>query len=216
VDWRVVLGVVLTLGAILGALAFWLSISDARAVVIATRDLPAGTILTADDLAVVQVRVDDAMYEADVPGTALNDLVGKALAEPAHAQQLLVRAQVSTRPLLGPDQVVLSIPVSPATAVGDQVRIGDAVEVILTTNKGKPDAQASVVLPRATVYAVGHDRAAANSGGGTSETVATGAVVWLALVVTPDQAIDVSRAMGAGELNVALLPPPTRAPEAGR
>ena len=48
-----------------------------------------------------RVRVDDAVYRAAVPAEDLPALVGRQLAEPVHARQLLARAQVSARPPLG-------------------------------------------------------------------------------------------------------------------
>src|SRR5438034_898524 len=78
-------------------------------------------------LAVARVRVDDGMYAAAVPADELGALVGRQLAEPIHPQQMVVRQQVSARPLIGPDQVALTIPVNPASAAGGRVRPGDSV-----------------------------------------------------------------------------------------
>lgn len=210
IDWRVILGIALALGALVGAIAFWTTASDTRAVVVATRDLPAGAILTTDDLTVARVRVDDGMYAAAVPGSEVASLVGRALAEPVHVQQLLVRAQVSRRPPLGPNQLALSIPVSPATAVGGQLQIGDDVEVLLTVNPSKPDERTTVVLPRAAVYDVGRDRPSTAVVADTGDAPPQGAATWLTLVVTPDEAITLARARWAGALDVALLPPRPR------
>lgn len=207
-DWRAVFGIFLLLVATGGSITFWSASSDTRALLVATRDLPAGAELAAEDLAVARVRVDDAIYQAAFPAAELAGLVGKQLAEPIHTGQLLVRAQLSSRPRLGPDQMALTIAVSPETAAGGRLRAGDAVQVLLTTNKGKPEARTVVVLPRATVYDVGHDqRVAVVNTELADRSGAQGAAKWLTLVVTQEQALQLAQAKWAGELDVALLPP---------
>lgn len=210
-DLRAVIGLFLLLVATGGSIAFWSVSSDTRAILVVTRELPAGATLRATDLAIARVQVDDALYQAAMPGDALTDLVGKQLAEPAHAQQVLSRAQVSTRPPLGPDQLALTIPVSSATAAGGRVQPGDAVQVLLTTSKGKPDSQTSVVLPRVPVYEVGYDDrlTVVNTTAATdseSRPTVPGPLSSLTLIVTQEQALQLAQAKWNGELDVALLP----------
>jgi pilus assembly protein CpaB len=210
-DLRAVFGLLLLLVATGGSIAFWTAASDTRAVLVATRDLPAGATLGAGDLAVARVRVDDTIYQAAVPAEELSQLVGRQLAEPVHAQQLLVRAEVSSRPTLGPNQLALTIPVSAESAIGGRLRPGDAVQVLLTIDKGKPEARTTVVLPRVTVYDVGHEErlgainttASADAAG---RPAAQGPISWVTVVVTPEQAVELARAKWAGELDLALLP----------
>ncbi len=207
-DWRALFGLFLLLFATGGSITFWSSSSDTRAVLIATRDLPAGAELGIGDLAVARVRVDDAIYQAAVPAAELASLVGTQLAEPVHAQQLLVRAQFSTRPRLGANQLALTIAISPETSVGGRVRSGDAVEVLLTVDKGKPEARTTVVLPRAAVYDVGYDqRVTVVNTDPADHPAAQGPVKWLTLVVSQEQALQLTQAKGQGDLDVALLPP---------
>ncbi len=206
-DWRALFGLFLLLVATGGSITFWSASSDTRTLLVATRDLPAGAELRDGDLAVARVRVDDAIYQASVPAAELASLLGQQLAEPIHAQQLLARAQLSTRPRLGPNQVALTIAISPETAVGGRLRPGDAVQVLLTTNKGKPEARTTVVLPRATVYDVGHDqRVTVINTDMADRSAAQGTVKWLTLVGTQEQALQLAQAKGQGDLDVALLP----------
>jgi Flp pilus assembly protein CpaB len=209
-DGRVLVGLFIAALAVAGSLALWQRVNDARPVVVATRDLPTGATLAAADLAVARVRVDDGMYAAAVPADELGALVGRQLAEPIHPQQMVVRQQVSARPPIGPDQVALTIPVNPASAAGGRVRPGDSVAIILTTNKGKPEAQTTVVLPRVTVYDVGYDQGSAvvSTGADAADRVARGALSSLTLVVkAPTEAVELASARHNGELDVALLPP---------
>ena len=211
-DARALVGLFLLVGATGGSVLFWQQAADTRAVVVATRDLPAGATLTSSDLAIARVRVDDAIYAAAVPADGLETLVGKQLAEPVHPQQLLVQAQLSTRPRLGPDQVALTIPVSAKTAAGGRIRVGDSVRVLVTRDKGKPESRTEVVLPRVVVYDVGRDDqlTVVNTAGAadlSGRPAAQGPVGFLTLAVTPDQSLAVAQARWNGELDVALLPP---------
>ena len=212
-DARAVFGIVIAVLAVFGSIAFWGTTNDSRSVLVAARDLPAGATLGPADLKVVRVRVDDAMYEASLPAEALSGTVGKQLAEPLHAHQLVARAQVAARPALAPNEMALSIPVSADTAAGGRIRPGDWVQVLVTTAKGRPESQTFVVLPRVRVFDLGRDERLTvvnTADSGTSESSAgraAGGVASVTLAVTQQQAVDLARARWNGELDVALLPP---------
>lgn len=211
-DLRAVFGLFLMLLAIGGSVAVWSGSTETRAVLVATRDLPAGATLAAGDLAVAHVQVDDRIYHAAVPAEELTALVGRQVAGPVHAQQLLVRAQVADRAPLAPNELLLTIPASAQTAAGGRVRPGDAVRVLLTTNKDRPEARTTVVLPRVTVHDAGYDERGAviNTGGADSagRSRPQRPLNWLTLIVTEEQALQLAQAKWAGELDVALLPAP--------
>lgn len=208
VDWRAIVGVLVMLLTTTGSFLFWTISSDTRAVLVATRDVPAGATLGSQDLATARVRVDDAIYQAAIPAAEESSLVGRQLTEPIHAHELLAQAQFSSGPHLAAGQVALTIPISPDTAVGGTLRVGDQVEVLLTTNKGKPEARTTVVLPRVTVDNIGYAQTLAAVGTSSSDQAANpGQVRWLTLLVSQDQAVQLAQAKWAGELDVALLPP---------
>ena len=206
-DLRVVLSLLVTVAAIGGMLLYANSVAVTRPLLIVTRDLPAGAVLTASDLVVAQVRVDDDIYAAAVAGDDLTMVIGSSLAEPAHAQQILVRAQVSGRPRLTPEQLALTIPVSAASAAGGQLRGGDEVQVLLTRNTGKPDAETVVVLDRVRIYSVGHDERSIAISSTATDRGDAGPLASLTLIVTAEQARALASAKHGGELDVALLPP---------
>lgn len=209
-DMRAVFGVFLLLVATGGAIAAWSVMSDAQAVLVATRDLPAGATIGPADLSVARVRLDDSLYQAAVPANEQSQLVGRQVAGPVHARQLLVRAQLSARPPLGENQLALTVPVSAQTAVGGRLRAGDSVQVLVTLDKGKPEARTSVVLPRVTVYEVGYGErlAAVNTAGSDPAGRPTqGPISWVTLILSPEQSVQVAQAKWAGELDLALLPP---------
>src|SRR6478672_10019783 len=112
-DPRALIGICLTLVALAGSVSFWVGNNEARPVLVATRDLPIGATLYPADLSVAYVRMDDALLQAALPADELDALVGRQLAEPLHAQQVIARAQVATRTGLQPDQVAITIPTKP-------------------------------------------------------------------------------------------------------
>jgi len=207
-DVRALVGVLLMLVAVGGSIAVWTTEQDTRGVLVAARDMPAGTTLTSDDLTVSRARLDDSIYQAAVPAASLNSIVGRQLSEPAHANQVLARAQLSSRPTLAADQMVIAIPVRPETAVGGRVRAGDAVQVLSTNTKGEPMAT-HVILPRAVVYDVGQDEEGASRGSGSRVQLGAsgGAPTWITVIVDQQQAVQLTQARWSGELDVALLPP---------
>jgi Flp pilus assembly protein CpaB len=206
-DVRAIVGILLMLVATGGSIAVWSTEQDTRGVLVLAHELPAGSTLQASDLTISRARLDDAVYQAAVPATSLNTVVGRQLAEPAHANQVLARAQVSTRPRLAEDQMVLAIPVRNDAAAGGRIRANDAVAVLATPSKG--DSPARVVLPRAIVYEVGREQTASFSTANQSSTAAntsSAGVAWLTLIVTQDQAVQLAQARWSSDLDVALLP----------
>ena len=216
IDWRAALGIIVTLAATGGSLLFWSTTSDARSVLVATRDLPAGAVLGPADVTTARLRMDDALYRAAIPAAEQGQVVGKQLAEPVHPHQVLVRPQLDARPPLAPDQGAMTIPLTPETAAGGRLRPGDQVTVMVTVAKGKPESRTLVVLPRVTVYDVGYDErvavvnagaAAASEPGGGSPRIARGAPTSATLAVTQEQALQLAQARWNGDLDLILLPP---------
>ena len=217
IDYRAVLGMFLMLAAVGGNVAFWVVSSDSRSVLVASRDLPAGSVLTPADLNVARMRMDDTLYAAAVPVGEREAVIGRSLASPAYAHQVLARAQVSSRSPLAASQLAITIPISADTAAGGQVRAGDSVQVLVTVSKGRPESSTMVVLPRAAVHDVGwNDRLSAVNTSGSGSFGPTGAAsrrspvgppTSLTLLVTQDEALAVAQARWNGELDVLLLPP---------
>jgi Flp pilus assembly protein CpaB len=211
-DPRALIGVFLTLAALAGSVAFWVSASDTRAVLIATHDLPAGATLRSSDLTTAYLRMDDAVYRAAVPSERLESLLGRRLGEPMHADQVLARAQIGDQFGLAPDQVAITIPARPESAVDGRLRPGDAVQVLVTVvDKARNEAHTRQVLERAQVFQVGHDRASASSSAssGTSDSVdaARGSIASVTLSISAEQARQLAEARRSGELDILLLPP---------
>jgi Flp pilus assembly protein CpaB len=209
-DPRALVGVVLTLAALAGSVAFWVSASDARPVIVATRDLPPGATLRSADVSVAYVRMDDALYRAAVPADMLDGLVGRQLAEPMHAQQVLARAQLADQFGLAPDQVAITIPARADSAAGGRLHKGDAVQVLVTVaDKTRNEVHARPVLERAQVFDVGRDQSLASSSlASESADTSRGPITSVTLAVSADQARQLAEARRTGDLDILLLPPP--------
>jgi Flp pilus assembly protein CpaB len=203
-------GVFLTLAALVGSVAFWVNTTDTRPVLVAVHDLPAGATLRGSDVAVAYVKVDDSVYRAATPADMLDALVGRQLSEPVHENQILARAQLATQFGLAADQVAMTVPARPESAVDGQLRPGDAVEVFVTVvDKTRGQAHSTPVLDRARVYAVGRDQSLASSSSSSnsdSSALPRGAITDLTLAVTVDQARQLAEARRIGELDIVLLP----------
>jgi Flp pilus assembly protein CpaB len=210
-DPRAILGIFLTLAALAGSVTFWVATTDSRPVLIATHDLPAGAALRASDLGVAYVRVDDAVYRAALPSDVLDSVVGHPLAEPVHANQLLARAQLTNQSGLAPDQVAITVPARPDSAVDGRLRRGDFVQVLVTvTDKARNEAHSRLVVDHAAVFEVGRDTTlsaagSVSSSGETSDT-SRGSITNVTLAVSPEQALLLAEARRTGELDLVLLP----------
>ena len=198
------------LGAVAASMMFWSASSDTRKVLVATHDLPAGAVLQSNDLAVSDVRVDDQLYNAAVPADSLTGILGKQLSTPVQAHQMLARSQVSGRPPLAANQLALTIPVTPASAVAGHVQPGDDVAIVSTTDKTKPTSKTTVVLSRVRVYDVSYDTSttAVNTSTASGEAGAPrGAISTVSVILQADQVTTLASARWNGDLDVALLPP---------
>jgi pilus assembly protein CpaB len=154
--------------------------------------------------------MDDAVYSAALPADLLESLVGRQLGEPVHAEQVLARGQLMSQFGLAPDQVAITVPARPDSAVDGRLRPGDWVQVLVTiTDKSRNEAHAHQVLDRVQVFEVGRDPSLASPGlsGSDSADSGRGAISSLTLAVRADQAVQLAEARRTGELDIVLLPP---------
>lgn len=207
-DLRLVVGAFLTIGVFVGTLAAYSGLSASREVLVAARDLPAGAVLTTDDLAAVPVRLDDQTYGAAVPASDRSAVTGAVLTAPVYAHQVLARAQFTAHVALAPGQEAFVISFPPDTAAGGRFHPGDDIQVIwVKGSKGAADAQASVLIARARVLAVTYQADAGVAGAGARSVGAAQAIATLSLAVSPEQAVLLAQAKVAGQLDAAALPP---------
>ena len=155
--WQIGLGIALVVlcGAI-GATVFQSS-AKRVSVVIAARNLPAGTVLTPADLAMGSLPASDNITAMSASG--INVLVGQQLAVPTTRGQLMVRAMVSTHPPLAAGSEVVGILLKGDQMPSVPIVVGDRVQVIAVSTPGEASSGSSTVgtslVASATVLAIG-------------------------------------------------------------
>ncbi len=208
-DLRILAGLGLMVASGLAILVLWSAAQTTRGVVVVTRSLPAGARLEANDLAVVQAQLPNAVYRAAVPASERATLVGRQLAQPVYAQQVLARGLLAGQPLLSGEQRAVTIPVSSDRAVGGQLQPGDLVDVVVAV-KGTTEVTTEEVLSGVTVYDVDYDRqvvVTASTAPATEAARPRRALASVTLAATREQAKALLAAKQKGELNLLLVPP---------
>ncbi|MGY1835136.1 flagella basal body P-ring formation protein FlgA [Blastococcus sp. SYSU DS0510] len=194
-DLRLVLGVLLVLASVLlGARV--VSAADATVPVwSAAEDLAAGTILTAEDLVVVDVRLDEAA-EKYLSGSTRPD--GSALSRGVRAGELLPRSALE-----GPSELVqLALPVQ-AGYVPPGLRRGQLIDVYAVAD---PAAGAAGQDVGSVALVVGAAPVQALSGGAQGVLSTPTATVQVVVGVAADDAADVLASIAGRPLVVVAHP----------
>jgi SAF domain-containing protein len=217
---RRVLSVGLMLSALIGGLAYVNGVGQQPTypVLIAAHDLPRGSVIAGGDFLPERVALPESMAPLVAPATAAPAVVGQRLAETVHAGVPLLEGQLASQTAVVPGFQRISFPVASEHAAGGQVRIGDAVRVYVTTDRGKPNARTSVGLDRAVVSAVGYQDVGLASTGNSSDTVVQrppAKLAWVELLIDDSQAAEFVQTLAAGDPDVAVLPASTSSATAG-
>src|SRR6266545_1813734 len=211
-DGRVLLG----LGAAalsLALLAFGLRqvLPASESLLEATRDLEPGSVLQADDVTSVDVRVPPNVAQASFTAEAIDQVVGNRLGTRVSAGQLLAPSQLATsHTTVAPGHVQVTIPVDPYTASAGVIGPGDTVVVYSTPRQAPANGalpSASVVLDQARVVGVGRGQQglSVSSGGGPIASLgSSNQPTWLTLDVSVDEGASLVAAERLGSLDVAL------------
>jgi pilus assembly protein CpaB len=121
-------------------------------VVVAARNLPAGTRLTARDLRLVKLSAAQSSLVQFVPASGEASLLGRHLAAPVLAGLPLGRASVAATGE-GPAAFTLTVP--GLHALGGNLAIGDRVSVLATFTSQTGGATARVIARNLVVLSVG-------------------------------------------------------------
>lgn len=205
VDGRMLLGVVLVAVSVAGGLLFWGSAQETAPVLVAARDLPAGHVIQPDDLSVARLRLEGDLSSLAIPEADLGAVAGRTAGTAVHAGEMLVWPDVATGPVIGPGEVAITVPVE-ADTVYPGLRPGDAVAVLATSDKGKPESRTVTLLERAVVYDISLEpgRIAIGRSGGAEEGRGLTNVT---LVVPRSEAERVAHAVVNSVVTLAILPP---------
>lgn len=119
---------------------------------------------------------------------------------------MVVWPDLASGPVIGPGEVAVTVPVE-ADAVYPGLRSGDAVAVLATRDKGKPESQTVTLLERAVVYDISLEpgRIAIGSGGDGAEE--NRGLTNVTLVVPRSEAERLAHAVVNWALTLALLSP---------
>src|SRR5262249_18896853 len=140
-DVRLVLGVALVLASVLLGAKLVSSARHSAPVVAARRDLAVGTVLSADDLAVVPARLPNS--GRGVYATGPGDLVGRRLSRPVSAGELVPLAALGN----GATHTTVTVPLGAAAA--PDLHKGQRIELWVSVG----DCPALVLLPDVAVQA---------------------------------------------------------------
>ena len=168
VDVRLLAGLALVLVSVVGGLTLWRQAQITTPVVVAARAIDPGDVIQPDDLAVAPARLPGSLAELSVPAAELASVAGHTATGPIHAGELVVRPDLGSGPVIGPDELAVTIPVDDDSVYG-RLRRGDAVAVLATSEAGQPESRTVTLLERATVYAVALESSRVSLGGGPDE-----------------------------------------------
>jgi Flp pilus assembly protein CpaB len=206
-------GLLLVAVSVAASLTLWGASRETVPVVVVVHDLPSGHVLQRDDLGVVQAKLESGQAALVVAGANLDQIVGRTLATPVYAGELLVTPRLASGPVLGSDDAALTLAVR-ADSIYPRLRPGDEVAVLITRDKGKPASQTTTLLERATVYAVTADVSTttfASSARGEDEDVSR-RVSNVTLLVPKAQAEQLAHAAVNWDLTIALVSPAGKGP----
>jgi len=191
------LGITLVGGCALAAALALSQLSGSTSVLALARDVPAGKLLEAADLKVVEM--GNSTGVSSVAATDQDRLLGRPAAVPLLAGTLLTRQEVGSPAVIaGPNEAVVAVAgkpgqFPPGLAVGNRVQ---AVDSGVGEGAGAAAGTADVLtspIP-GTVVAVDQNPGAAGAG----------AVV--SLRVTSTSALQVARAAALGRVSLILIP----------
>lgn len=186
------LGIALVLVALLGYLSAYNRASGRSPVLVAARNLPAGTQLTAADFATRKLAGDPSLMAALVGGGQLDTIIGRRLSSTVPAGAPLPRVAVGGSSQ-APASFTLSVPA--LHALGGALAPGDRVTVLATFDNGAGQAQTKALARGLEVLSVG--RAASGLDQGSTTIPVT--------VALPNPSIASALALANSEAKIDLL-----------
>lgn len=131
-----VIGIVAALvGAVAGA---WMltTISQTAPVLVVARPVPAGAVLTTQDLATAQLPADPAI--AFIPATDRDTVIGQRAATDLVAGAVLAPGATTADPVPAPEMSVVGVALKPSQMPAMPLGVGDQVRVVVGVREGDP------------------------------------------------------------------------------
>jgi pilus assembly protein CpaB len=148
-------GFALMLVGLLVVLGYSAAASRRTPVLVAARDLPAGTVVHASDLRSSRVGADGAVVAAIVTASQEQSVVGRRLAIPVAAGEPLPRSALAAS---SASPAAFTLAVAVAHALGGQLQPGDRVSVLATFSNATGSATTQALARNLVVLAVGRPR----------------------------------------------------------
>jgi len=190
IDTRLVVGILLVAVSVVAGLRLSARTDRSVTVLAATRALPPGHVLSAQDLRPARVASDAGAVRGFVSTTAASP-VGRTVRAPIAEGALVPRSALASKAPRGRD---VTVPITPEHALGGALAEGDRVDVLATFDKGTEVARTLTVARGARVV----DIVRSDGLFGQKE----GGLTALTLAVTPDDAVYVVFASRNGEVDV--------------
>lgn len=192
----VLAGVVLVVGAMIGFGLWSTSLGHRREVLVAARELPAGHVVTDQDLRTVRIGTSDSV--AIVSAANRGRILGKTTRMTVPSGGFLSPDEVTAGSAVADGKAVVGVVLAPGAVPAGGVRVGDRVVVISaptgTSATGESDPASAVAT--AEVFGVERAAVSSTSAGGVS----------VALLVDQAEAVDVSAAAGSGRARLVVVP----------
>jgi len=173
----IALAVALVGAGVLGSAAVYETTNHRVSVLVATANVPAGTVITSGDVGTASVAVGPGVQV--IPAGQMQQVIGQVASSALHPGMLLTAAELGTIKPPSPGQALVALGLKPAMLPASGLAPGDHVLIVATPgDQGQPGSSAAPVL--------------------TSPV--PGVVEAVALAPNPDgyQVVDVLVAAGAG------------------
>ena len=205
VDRRMLAGVLLVVVSLAGGLLLWRSATGTTPILIAARDIPPGHVIQRDDLTIGEARLDGRLASMALTETDLEAAVGRTTSTTIHAGEMVVHPDLAAGPVLGGDEVAVTIPVA-ADTIYPGLRPTDEVSLLATTNAGRPESRTVTLLDHATVFAIGLERRGMRSTAADDPNDGA-SVANITLAVPRSEAEAIAHAVANATITVVLLAP---------
>jgi Flp pilus assembly protein CpaB len=142
------------LGAVLAAWA-WSSSTSTQQVLVATAEIPRGSVIEAEDLTTARLNVDSAV--AVLPASAADDLIGQRAALDVAAGGLLTADLVQKGSIPASGKSLVGVALKPEQAPGETLMAGDLVRVVVTPGQDGETPKIAPEFSAAEVVGIHHD-----------------------------------------------------------
>lgn len=162
-DTRLLLGVLLVLVSVVVGARLFATADRTGSWVVARTDLPAGHVVTADDLTTTRAQLDDDTVHRYYPGSRIDELVGGTLARPVSAGELIGGADFAGEdaPATRLVPIIVKAGRLPELSPGDRVDVyvfqSAGAGAITGTGGDQPDQQPQAPAGGGTEVLVLHD-----------------------------------------------------------